>query len=265
MYSNFQLFTRYIQFICTASNGKGHGMHSPFVYQFIREVLNDKKSYPAYQQWLQWRRELLSNQELMELQEMGAGSRTGEKKYRTVSSLVNLASKPPRIAKLLFRMVKYYQPACILELGTSLGLSSAMFSLAKPDAIIHTIEGMPSLASRGKLQFSHWGLQNCQVHQGSFEELLAPLLESIPVPDLVYVDGNHRKEPTLHYFNVLMEKLSSNNMLIFDDIHWSAEMEDAWEWIKKDKRVRCTIDLFHVGIVLLREEFREPRHFRVRF
>jgi predicted O-methyltransferase YrrM len=265
MYSTLQLIARYIQFIGTASNGKGHGMHSPFVFQFINEVLNDVTKYSAYHQWTQWRRALLANHELIELQEMGAGSRAGEKKQRSVSSLVKLASKTPRVAKLLFRIVHYYKPTYILELGTSLGLSTAIFSLANPTAFVHTIEGMPSLASRARAQFSQWGLTNCEVHQGSFDDLLQPLLKRIPVPGLVYVDGNHRKEPTLRYFNVLLEKLSSQSIIIFDDIHWSAEMEEAWESIKKDSRVRCTIDLFHFGIVLLREDFIEPRHFKVRF
>lgn len=265
MYSTPQLIVRYLHFYWKASNGKGHGMHSPFVYQFIKEVLNDKNNYPAYHQWSQWRKELLSNNERVELQEMGAGSRNGEKKHRTVSSLVRLASKPPRIAKLLYRIAKYYQPNCILELGTSLGLSTAFFSLARPEATIHTLEGMPSLASRGVAQFSTWKLPNIQVHQGHFDDLLCPLLEKIPLPELVYIDGNHRKVPTLSYFNSLLEKVPENCMLIFDDIHWSAEMEEAWGGIQKDPRVRCSIDLFHLGIVLLKKEFKEPRHFKVRF
>lgn len=265
MYTTLQLIASYIQFIGTASNGKGHGMHSPFVYHFIKEVLNDTKKYPAYTQWTRWRKDLLSYQELVDLFEMGAGSRAGEKKQRSVSSVVKLASKPPRVAKLLFRIVQYYKPACILELGTSLGLSTAIFSLANPQAAIHTIEGVPSLASRANTQFSQWNLHNCQVHEGSFDEILSPLLERIQAPELVYIDGNHRKEPTLRYFSILLNKLSSQSMIIFDDIHWSAEMEEAWELIKKDKSVRCTIDLFHVGIVLFRKEFIEPRHFKVRF
>lgn len=265
MYTTVQLLLRYVKFYCKASNGKGHGMHSPFVYQFIKEVLNDKKNYPAYAQWGQWRKGLLSNKEIVLLYEMGAGSREGNKKQRTVSSLVKLSSKPPRIAKLLYRIANYYQPGCILELGTSLGLSTAFFSMANPSATVYTIEGMPSLASRASSQLSSWGLKNCQVHQGPFDEVLPLLLETIPVPVMVYVDGNHRKEPTLRYCNWLLEKVSPNCIIIFDDIHWSAEMEEAWELIKADGRVRCTIDLFHLGIVLLREEFREPRHFRVRF
>ena len=91
MYTTVQLLLRYVKFYCKASNGKGHGMHSPFVYQFIKEVLNDKKNYPAYAQWGQWRKGLLSNKEIVLLYEMGAGSREGNKKQRTVSSLVKLS------------------------------------------------------------------------------------------------------------------------------------------------------------------------------
>ena len=265
MYSAPALILRYLIFYREASNAKGHGMHSPFVYRFIKEVLQDPVSYPAYTQWKSWRKELLRDKSLLPMQEMGAGSAAGTQAHRRVCDLVRTTAKSPRIAKLLYRIAQYYQPDIVMELGTSTGLSTALFSLARPLAVVHTLEGMPSLAQKAQLQFSDWGLENVVVHKGNFDDQLLPLLARAGRPGMVFIDGNHRKEPTLRYFNWLAEKMGAEGILIFDDIHWSAEMEEAWAQIKADPRVTCTIDLFQLGIVFFRSEFLVSRHFKVRY
>lgn len=265
MYAAPAILLRYLSFYKEAAHSKGHGMHSPFVYKFIREVLQDHSIYPEYRLWDSWRKALSRNTTQLAMQEMGAGSFAGLHSHRSVSSLVKTAAKSPKTAKLLFRMAKYFQSNLILELGTSLGLSTALFSLARPDAVVHTLEGMPSLVNRAKEQFAEWGLLHIQVHPGNFDERLPTLLGSIGKPDLVFIDGNHRKESTLLYFHWLAEKTAPDGILIFDDIHWSAEMEAAWEQIKDDPRVTCSVDLFHIGIVFFRSEIMSSRHFKVRY
>ena len=82
---------------------------------------------------------------------------------------------------------------------------------------------------------------------------------------MAYVDGNHRYEPTIRYFQLLLSHAHNDTILIFDDIHWSAEMEKAWKEIQQHPSVRCTVDLFYLGFVFLRDEFKVPQHFVVRF
>ena len=83
--------------------------------------------------------------------------------------------------------------------------------------------------------------------------------------DFAFVDGNHRKEPTERYFSELLTKINNDSILVFDDIHWSSEMEAAWETIKNNVAVTCSIDLFFIGIVFFRKEFREKQHFIIRY
>jgi predicted O-methyltransferase YrrM len=83
--------------------------------------------------------------------------------------------------------------------------------------------------------------------------------------DLAFIDGNHRKEPTLRYFETILPKTHEGSCIVFDDIHWSSEMEEAWELIRKDERVKLSIDLFFIGIVFFRTEFREKQHFSIRY
>ncbi|MFM8711193.1 MAG: hypothetical protein ACKOC7_07930, partial [Sphingomonadales bacterium] len=127
----------YLQFYRNSFSASGHGIHSPFVYRFAREVLGDKTSYPAYQTWSSWRKELLSDHKLLPIVEWGAGSRTAPGRLeRRVSDLVRQVAKPKRTAQLLYRMARHQAPAYVVELGTSLGMSTAFFSLACPGASI---------------------------------------------------------------------------------------------------------------------------------
>ena len=245
-------------------NGKGHGMHSPFVYRFIRDVLNDRKPYPEYATVEALRRRLLRDQSEVEIREFGAGTSGRQGNTRTVSSIARRAAKSPRLAQLLFRIAKYYQPSNMLELGTSLGISGSYLQLGQPDAELITMEGMPGVAFRAGVNFAELGLRP-RIIEGNFDDTLPGLLAVAGTLDLVFVDGNHRRKPTEQYFSMLLPHIGNDSIIIFDDIHWSPDMEAAWDAIRNHEAVRCSIDLFFFGIVLFRNEFREKQHFMIRF
>ncbi len=265
MYSLPQLALRYIQYRIRASNGRGHGMHSPFVFDFITHVLNDRTKYPAYRQVEDLRNRLKQDKQLIRVEDYGAGSVYQAERQRSIRSIARHAAKPAKYGQLLHRMVKYYQPATILELGTSLGITSAYMASASPASRFVTMEGAQEIAVRARSNFDGLGLQQVTLIEGNFEETLPGYLRTAGTVDLVFVDGNHRKEPTLHYFRQLLQHHGNDSIFIFDDIHWSAEMEEAWEQIKQDPAVRCSLDLFFIGIVVFRKEFREKQHFEIRF
>jgi hypothetical protein len=100
---------------------------------------------------------------------------------------------------------------------------------------------------------------------GNFDTVLPEVLCAIDTVDLAYVDGNHRLQPTLNYLEQLLQKKSATSIFVFDDIHWSAEMETAWQTIQQHPEVRYTIDLFFLGIVFFRPEFKVKQHFTIRF
>ncbi len=272
MYSTFQLGLKYLRYYFSASNSKGHGMHSPFVFEFVSKVLNDKTNYPAYSRVENLRQQLLKDQTLLVVEDFGAGSVVDKSNHRSIASIAKNAAKPAKFGQLLYRMVRHYQPKNILELGTSLGITTSYLSLAKPDAIITTMEGAASVAEIARqnfktlqlLQASPFG-QNVAVQEGNFDQTLSSVISELSSIDLAFIDGNHRREPTERYFNQLMPITHNDSILIFDDIHWSSEMEQAWETIQQHPAVRCTIDLFFVGIVLFRQEFKEKQHFKIRF
>jgi len=271
MYSKFQLGLKYLRYYLSASNGKGHGMHSPFVFEFIGKVLNDKTNYPAYSLVENLRQKLLNDQTMLTVQDFGAGSIVDKTNQRSIASIAKNAAKPAKFGQLLYRIVRHYQPKSILELGTSLGITTSYLSLARPDATIVTMEGAKSVAETARKNFKTLKLQNIAIQEGNFDQTLSTVIETLSEVeglsslDLAFVDGNHRRGPTEQYFNQLLPITHNNSILIFDDIHWSPDMEQAWETIQRHPAVRCTIDLFFIGIVLFRQEFKEKQHFKIRF
>ena len=265
MFTPFQLAKKYLQYYLSASNGKGHGIHSPFVFDFVKNVLNDKTVYPDYQPIEQKRKTLLIDNTVIDVEDFGAGSSVIKTNKRVVSAMAASSLKPKKYAQLLYRMVKYYNPKTLLELGTSFGISSAYLASANPNAILHTCEGASSIAAIATENFNQLGLKNIQITKGDFAETLTLLLATLKTVDLAFVDGNHRKHPTLDYFGQLLKHAGPNSILVFDDIHWSTEMEEAWNTIKQHPTVTLTIDLFFIGIVFINPNFKKPQHFIIRF
>ena len=265
MHSNAQLAFKFIKYYLTASNGKGHGIHSPFVYDFITKVLN-KTNAPENTFEIESRRKLLeSNTSVIEVLDRGAGSRQAEFKQRSISGIAKSALKQKKISHLLYRMGVYFNPRNILEMGTCFGITSSYLAMSIPNQTLVTMEGAPAIAKEAQATFDLLHLKNIHIIEGDFATSLPVYLNSISHIGMVYIDGNHRYAPTMEYFKLLLSKVNEQSVLIFDDIYWSSEMEKAWDEIKKQEEVTLTIDLFHVGIVFFRKENKQKQHFTIRY
>lgn len=265
MYSAYQLALKYFSYYFSAANGKGHAVHSPFVFDFIKFVKNDRTKYSCYGSIEKLRRQLLNNHSVIDVQDFGAGSTIIKTNKRAVDKMAASSLKPKKFAQLLFRIVQYYHPQTMIELGTSFGITSAYLAKGNAAGKLYTLEGSPAIAGIARQNFDSLELKNVELVEGDFSNTLKALLSSLPQIDLAFVDGNHKKEPTVHYFNELLKRSNDTTILIFDDIHWSKEMEEAWAIIRQHEKVTLTIDLFFIGIVFLRKEFIVKQHFSIRF
>ena len=265
MYTPFQLSKKYLRYYFTASNGKGHGVHSPFVFDFIQQVLRDKKQYDCYVEIEQRRRQLQADSSVIEVEDFGAGSAVIKTNSRVVKDIANSSLKPKKYAQLLFRMVRYYKPLAVVELGTSLGITSAYLAQGYGPAKLFTCEGAASIAAIAQQTFDALQVKNVEVIKGDFTVTLPELFSKIETVDFVFIDGNHREEPTLQYFQQLLNHSTALTIFIFDDIHWSAGMEAAWQTIQQHPAVTLTIDLFFIGLVFINPDFKVKQHFSIRF
>lgn len=247
-------------------NAKGpHGTHSPFIFSFVNEVLRDKRQFYAFEEIEKMRRSLLTNKTEIKIKDFGAGSLHNASNKRKVCEIAKNAGRRKKHGQLLFRIANYFALNNVLELGTSLGLGTSYLAKARENSRVVTVEGCPQIQAQAIKNFESIGLKNIEPYLGNFDDLLPLILESHPRFDLIFVDGNHRKIPTLKYFNLLKEFVHKNSLIIFDDIHWSKEMEEAWAEIKRDPQVKVSIDLFQFGLVFFMEEIKERQSFVLRY
>lgn len=265
MYNSFQIACKYIHYLFTASNGKGHGVHSPFVFEWIEKVLIGKENSPIQSKIEAQRKRLYSSNKTVEVKDFGAGSASLKLAERKISDIAKSSLKSFKYATLLHRIAEHHGAKTILELGTSLGLTTSYLASISTKPTVYSFEGVTDIANEANSFFDQLDLGNVNLIRGHFDKTLPEFLEGNQKFDLVYIDGNHRKEPTVDYFKQLLQNSHENTMMIFDDIHWSKEMEDAWEIIKMHDSVTLTIDLFFIGIVMLSKDFKVKQHFIVRY
>jgi predicted O-methyltransferase YrrM len=263
MYSPLQSAFKYLRYYLSAKNGKGHGIHSPFIYEFIQKVLNDKTDRPEFGVIEKLRRRLKKDKTILTVKDFGAGAGRTEK--RSVASIADRGLKSKKFGQLFYRIVKKYQPQTILELGTSLGVTTSYLAIANPSDRVITMEGSGEIATIAKQNFNKLGLTNIEMIEGNFDDTLRDVLTRIHQVDFAFIDGNHRREPTERYFRQIISKTNNDAIIILDDIHWSREMEVAWKNIIANDSVTCSLDLYFIGIVFFRKEFKAKQHFALRF
>jgi predicted O-methyltransferase YrrM len=241
-----------------------HGVHSPFLFNLLTSALYNKKEYIEWKTIEKIRDELLVDNSILDVIDLGAGSKSdGKSPQRKISFICRYFAKSPRLCKVLFKLARHLEPSHILELGTSLGMSTMYLSSANIGARVTTIEGCPNTADVAKKNFKKAGLHNIESKVGDFGLMLPSILNSIGNIGMVYVDGNHSYKATLGYFHTLCPFATEKSVIIFDDIHWSKGMEKAWDEICKDQRVTMSVDLFHFGLVFFDRRL-SKEHFRVR-
>ena len=260
----------YLKFLWQSKNE--HGVHSPFVFDFVTKCLYDKESKPdpsgsehakQYQVLKNYRDSLLENKNTIDVTDFGAGSKVFKSNTRPISKIAKTAGISQKRAELLFRITNYFQPSSILEIGTSLGLATSALALGNPKAKIITLEGCPNTMAIAKNQLQLFNLKNVECITSEFSTYFSTSRFPLPTSHFIYFDGNHSKTATLDYFELLFPSITNESIWIFDDIHWSAGMTEAWEIIKKHPTVTVTIDTFQWGLVFFRRE-QAKEHFVIR-
>ena len=248
----------YLKFLFQGTNK--YNIHSPMVHEFIENILDNSIKYYSFIGIEHVRSLLLKQNEAIELKDLGAGSKSIKSSTSTINILTKKVQSRPEKAQILFRVVSFFQKKNILEIGTSLGLTTAYLSNANKDGKVTTIEGDPKVSSLAQKNFKTLKLKNIELINQPFDQIIPQLLKN--KFDLIFFDGNHSKEATLRYFYWLAEKANEDSIFIFDDIYWSSDMKQAWDEICNFDKVMLSLDIFSLGIVFFKKN-REKEHIKL--
>jgi len=255
----YRLFVRFLRHYFRARTR--YDIHSPFVYQLIEEVVEDNRQYYAFPEieHLRWR--LRKNKRKISITDYGAGSKVIASSSRSIASIARYSAVSASTGQQLFRLANLFHPKKMLELGTSLGISTAYQKTAVLNAEMISIEGCPETAQLAQQHLQAFEFSNLDIRTGSFSQLLPTALQDLSKLDYLYLDGDHRRGASLEYFQTCLEYAHENSIFIIADIHWSAEMEDAWRQMKNHPNVTLSIDLFHLGLLFFRKEQKTKEHY----
>ncbi|WP_243699403.1 O-methyltransferase [Natronoflexus pectinivorans] len=261
---NWFQIKRHIPYLLAPNHWKGHGIHSPFVFDLVGNLMQEKHPYYCFVKINAWRHALLKSSHSIEVKDLGAGSSVTKRRKRRIADIAKNSSTPAKYGELMFRLVSKFKPGNILELGTSLGIGTLYLAMPDKSSKVITIEGCPKTAKIAQQTFDRMEASNVNIINGNIDDVLPETIQTLETLDFVYFDGNHKKEATLNYFHLCLEKINNNSIFVFDDIHWSKEMEEAWEDIIHHPKVTVSIDIFRMGLVFFRKE-NQKEHFKVRF
>jgi predicted O-methyltransferase YrrM len=247
-------------------SGNRYRVHSPYLYALIGEVIRSNKTEKDFERIEQIRHECKISDEIIQKTDYAAsGKNSPGRIYPAAVRKIALTSlTPPRYARRLYRLARFLKARNILEIGASLGITTAYLAMANPDARIITLEGCPELSRKAREHFNRLGIKNIELIEGRFEENLPKALDLLGSVDLVFIDGNHHKEAMIDYYMQCFVHSCNETVMVFDDIHSSAGMREAWDTIRQKDEVRVSLDLFSTGWVIFRKES-SKQHFRLRY
>ena len=260
--NRLRIVFKYIKYLITAQSK--YAIQSPFLYELATKVIYKKKIDSVCQSINNLREELSQSEKVIEITDFGAGSSINNSKKRKIKDIARNSAKNSKFGELIYRLIKFYKPKNIIELGTSLGVSTSYLARANNDSKVFTFEGCPETSKIAKKNFDKQKINNTCITIGDFDLTLAKSLKEIKHIDLAFIDGNHQEKATINYFEECLIYSNNNTIFIFDDIHWSVGMERAWEYIKNHKKTTLTVNLFFIGIVFVKSEL-SKQNFTIRF
>lgn len=258
------LISNCIIFLFTSKSAKGFGVHSPFAYNFISKVLNNKNKNQGIDKIEELRNELLKSKQIIEFEDFGAGSKKMKSKSKKIYEIAKYSSTNKKNGMLMHNIIQYFNFKNILELGTSLGIGTSYLAYADNQAKISTIEGSLSVYQIAKSNFEKHNLKNIKIYNSKFDEILPKLLTDFQKIDFAYIDGNHTFDATLRYFNLILPFCHKNSVILFDDISWNNEMRNAWLTIINHSKVTISIDMFFQGIIFVNDDFHK-KNYKIRY
>lgn len=234
----------------TAWNTGGEGIHSPYLFYMVRMLFSSSDSYYIWPEIEKQRARLLQDKTLLHIRDFGTGHDRDEAVCRIASS----ALESRKIGEILFRLVWFLGheaniPLNIIELGTSLGITTSYLATPNTKNRVLTLEGSPEIVAVAKHIWRQLGVKNVVVVEGNIDDTLYNIDISRARIDVAYIDANHTAEATLRYFDYISSLMGEKSIIILDDIHYSREMDAAWKQIRARSGVTATMDLYDIGLV----------------
>jgi predicted O-methyltransferase YrrM len=225
-------------------------------------ILDESRQYYVFEFIEKERNKLLHDYTIFRKTDFGAGSKNFNTSQNQVSKIAKTSLSGEWQCQVMFRIAEFLKAESILEMGTSFGIST-MYLAGNQNRKVTALEGDPKCVEIVNSLAAILNFHNLEVLPGPFSNTIPHIIERNKKFDLIFMDGHHMEQPTIAYFNQLQTVTKENSVILIDDIHWSAGMNNAWRHIQNLPVVTQTIDFYYFGIVFLKNSFLEKQHHRI--
>lgn len=259
--SQWKQIKRHLRYFWRAKNISQ--IKEPFIHSFTKNVIEANEPFPFFESIEQLRQTLKQDNRPLEIHDFGAGAAENPTYKTTIGENAKKSLSIKLTAQLLSRLTNWLQPKTMVELGTSLGIATLYQAMSSPKGQMYSIEGCPNTAIVAREAVAKLDVRNITIQHGNFDYLLPQLLQQIKNLDYIFVDGNHREEPTIAYFEQCLPYVHQDSILVFHDIRWSDEMANAWKYIQNHKSVKSTVEVYDIGIVFFNNTITTKKHYSI--
>jgi precorrin-6B methylase 2 len=287
----------FLRHLLTSRSTAGHGVHSPYVYDFLTTVVRSRTDLKIVTQVENLRRAMLSDKRIIRVTDFGAGSVTRAGGERSVAEIARTAAVPAKEAGLLSRIVssmlasevrqsgeaveqagdlpdggeaapqswraRSKDQGIILELGTSLGISTLALALAAPERRVITVEGCPETAAIARENLRNHGASNATVMNLEFSAALECIRKEGLIASFAFIDGNHRGTAITQYIPQIAA-MGEEIIIVADDIHLTKDMFLAWRSLTASGIATATMETLRLGIFFIKHGL-TPGRYRIRY
>jgi hypothetical protein len=244
---------RRLKYLRKARHWHGHGIHSPFLFYLVTRVIEDKRQYPAYRIIRSLKEKILN-----QLKE----------RENPCDLLINAASLPDRVSKnklfkkvelgyrygkLLLRLINEFKPSSVFLYGPTFGMNLLYLALADQKPSVYVINF--------RTQERTHLLPEIPESKISFEQESKVFSR---VQEFSFINFPFNPQETKRIIEAKMKLNGEDDVMIIRGIHKSAAMEALWRELITDKRIRVSLDLYEIGILLFRNRL-QKQHFVIRF
>jgi hypothetical protein len=236
---------RRFMYLKRARHRRGHGIHSPFLFHLITEVVEDKRKLPEYEFVKK-----LKNKAIQLLDNCSDASFTNVYQQFNLAlsnphQLYKKVELPFRYAKVVFRLIREFKPSVIANYGPTFGVNLALMAIADNNSIVYQLINDASCNTISKELLNDSAISNIRFfHEDS-------VLTSSP--EFIYVNYPGNPGRSRSVIQIILENHGADDVLIIRGIHESAEMEIYWMEVIESGSVHVSLDLFEIGIVLFRK------------
>ena len=223
---------------------KGFGVHSPFVYDLITNVIEETCEFYAYRDISLVRLQLLQNEQFIQY----------GKKQLTVKKALKRYGISTKEGKFLFRLANHYKPHTMLSVGSSMGL--APLYLARYDSTVQciTLECVQDIAEIATQVLSKEKNPALSIKTGTYRALLPESIVQLQQIDCVYVDKNVGVNDWDTIFEQCEPFIHNATFFVLAGIRSSTEKQSYWTQFRQHPSITVAIDLYDLGLLFFQSK-----------